>query len=303
MRINRSASEIRISYSFNSICCLFLFSAISYLGPRVSLTTGLTILAFGITNGLYSWIALGLKLGICPNFYHSTFCIPSLKRESIRFVSSKVLECGIINGLIGSAYLFCWVNSDSFLFLLGLNLLSYISIVITKDTYYISEFLGITLILVGNILISDFFIPNDYVYQIILTILCFRVVLLKIFKKSIFETRSVGIVCCLTEGVLLSIIGFYLSGFGDLSDILIGFIYSIGSYLFIEASIFDKSAAFISIFSLQLYSSTNAFLLIPGIFSVFGLVFLIIGQHIFRLLPVRINSLISSENDLNDSFI
>ena len=54
MRINRTASEIRISYSFNSICCLFIFSAISYLGPRVSLTTGLTILAFGITNGLYS---------------------------------------------------------------------------------------------------------------------------------------------------------------------------------------------------------------------------------------------------------
>ena len=303
MRIRHSSQEINISYSLSSILYLFLFSSISYMKPKITLITGITIFSIGIINSSINWIVLACKLGICPGLYHSTLCIPTLKRDKINFKSSQIFEFGMIIGIIEACCFYLWINAKSSLFFLGINAMSFVGIILGKEIYLVSDFLGIALVMVANILITKYSFPDEYLVQLCLIIVSGRIILLNKFKDKLLESTSVSTISLICQGILLSALGYIIYGVGSFTDILVGSIYSLSSYVLLEAGIKDKSASLLSIMTLQIYAFVEELALLPVIISIIGLILLLIGYHLFHLFPIRMNSMITQSNNLSDSFL
>lgn len=302
MRINYTQQGANVSYSLSSVLCCALFSALKCLNFRISLGTGLAIFFCGIFIFVQSWASLTLKLGICPNLHHSTFCIPKLKQEEIKFKSSRVFEYGLLNGVIGAGYFICWAKAENEFFLLGTGLIAFFGIFIGKNDYLVSDFLGISIIAISCALVTDFHFPNDWIVQGVLVALGVRAIILNFFQKQLKETKSLSLVSLIIEGLLISAFGYFDYGIGEVPDILAGILYSIASYTYLEASTCEKSANFLSIFSLQIYAFIGVFSLLPIVTSAFGLLLLIFGYHIFRIFPLRMNTIIT-QNSLTDRFL
>jgi hypothetical protein len=303
MRIQSSHNGVNVSYSFNSVVCLFTFASIQYLSPRISLTTGVVVLFIGVISILYNWAVLATRLGICPGVYHSTLCTPTMKKEEINFKSSKVLEYGTIYGTLGAIYFYCWVNTHNSVFLLSINVLSYLCILIGKDIYQVSDLIGMILVMIANGMVVKYNFYYDYWYQIGIFFTFSRVLMLTLVKHKAREAGSIAIVSIVVEGLGLCGLGYYFNGLGDINDGLVGFLYALGSFVMVEANVSEKPGVFLAIFTLQIYTFTNNLSLIPCIISILGILLLIIGQRVFQALPIRINSALTASNMLNTSLL
>ncbi|OMJ79536.1 hypothetical protein SteCoe_20428 [Stentor coeruleus] len=313
MRVYQESDQMTISYACYSVVSLSCISAMNILNENIfgiftdkpqglSIWTGLTILFIGLINGFVSWTFLSIRLGICPGLYHSTLCIPSIKNDKLQFKSSRILEYGILNGLIDAGYYYSWTQTSNKIYIFCFNLLSFASLFIIKSDYYRSDLIGMFLLAISHGLILSYSFPSDYPYEIILLILICKVILLNKFKGKFEESRSLSIVSLTTQGLVLSIIGYFFSISLTFESLILGFLYSLFTYTLIEASITEKPAIVLSILSIQIWTNAD-FSIIPVLLALIGGAFLLIGRMIFSFCSTRMNSVVFEDSSLNQRFL
>lgn len=313
MRVNQESGQMTISYAYYSVFSLSCISAMSIINENIfdiftekpqglSVWTGLTILFIGLANSFVSWTFLSFRLGICPGLHHSTLCIPSIKNDSLQFKSSRILEYGILNGLVDAAYYYSWTQTTNKIYIFCFNLLSFASLFIRKSDYYTSDLVGMCLLAISHGLTLSYSLPSDYPYEIILLILISKVILLSKFKGKFEESRSLSIVSLTTQGAVLTIIGYFFSISLTPESLLLGFLYGLYAYTLIEASITEKPAIVLSILSIQIWTNSD-FSIIPIILAIIGGAFLLIGRMIFGLCSTRMNSVVIEDPSLNQRFL
>jgi hypothetical protein len=158
------------------------------------------------------------------------------------------------------------------------------------------------LLAISHGLAISYSLPSDYPYEIILLILICKVMVLSKFKGKFEESRSLSIVSLTTQGVVLSIIGYFFSISLTLESLLLGFLYSLFAYTLIEASVTEKPAIVLSILSIQIWTYAD-FSIIPVLLAITGGSFLLIGRMIFSLCSTRMNSVIFEDSSLNQRFL
>lgn len=164
----------------SSIIYLFLLSSLQYLNFKLTVLSSLTVLFSGILVSLISCIKLWLKLGICPDFYHSTSCQPHLKQDKISFKSTKVLETGILNGIIDSLFWLIYTNLKNETFVAGFVIYIVLAMFWHREKYYLTDVLAILLGIASVLNWISFGFNEDFVWQGLVWIIFAKGFLMKV---------------------------------------------------------------------------------------------------------------------------
>lgn len=293
MKIERKRTYTEISYSANCVLCACLLTAIKLLEVKISLLGSLIVLGIGLTLFTVAWLRLGCRLGICPNIFHSTSCVPQYKHEKILFRSSGVLEIGIANGIFDTILLYAYMHCTSSLFFTSFCVFSILSLKIDHQQYWLSDVFGSICMFFSLFYHSSFTISQDYIFQIILCIGFGKQLVLSQFKSQLLELRSIVIVSSMTQGLILSIFSYFYLPFGTLEDCFFPVLSILFTYTLLDSTQ-EKLSNFYSILTLPIYAFDVYLNYVSIIFSTIGCIFLIFGVKICSFCSTRINFPIKS---------